>query len=497
MKRQLKWSFVLLCVISAVLIPNARADTPVTRILTIGDSWAHFMWLDHTFREVLDARSFPQFDVFNTALGGTKASQWSGQLSLEGTRGYLQYHPEIDIVFVILGGNDIMYGDPTSWFQNHETPEQEAAFFTWIAENVATVIRNIVDTRPDIHVVLSGYDYVNAIKKAENNCETTPSDALLMCNGINDVMVRCEQRILQEVRNIDRCQFVNNYGIMQYELGYPGNNIPAWVQQPWTGACKHDPHWDPTGVDKFRFDPHQVPKPGQLEDNYIPFQGGDPTFRKSAWEGLLFYQDQWSEVIRTYGIDPASLGIDGMGPIDDWIHLSALGHAIIVNHCFEVCIDSLLNDYPYPKVVSVERSMVNPLFPTQTLEIVGEQEVTFKVTFSEPVTGVDVSDFESVSRNGVAGAQVVGVEQAKDDASYTVTVDTGGGNGTLNLAVRDNDTIKNASGHSLWGAGPSSINWMPGQAYQVKRGVGLPVVAWPLGIALLGAGLAVLRRSRG
>ncbi|HNR35897.1 MAG TPA: hypothetical protein PKO36_12005 [Candidatus Hydrogenedentes bacterium] len=495
MQKQLKYPLLLMLVMVAGWNVEARGTGPVTRILMAGDSWTHFMWLDHTFREVLDARGFPQFDAWNIALGSTKANQWAMPIKLENTRNYLLANPEVDIVFLTLGGNDVMYGEPTSWFENHDTPEQEAAFFSWIAGNVATVIRNMVETRPNIRVVLCGYDYANSIKKAGNNCATLPSDALLMCNGVNDVMARCEQRILQEVKDIERCRFVNNYGMLQYELGYPGENIPAWVQQPWTGECKHAPHWDPAGVDQFRFAPHQVPKPGQLEDNYVPFLGGDPTFRKGPWEGILFYESQWSEEIASYGLDPAVLGIDGMGPIDDWIHLSALGHAILVNHCFEVCIDDYLNDYPYPKVVSVERCSVNPINPLQTIETTGNQEVAFLVTFSEPVTGVDESDFEPVGRNGLAGASIIGIEPAKDAASYSIVVDTGVGEGTLNLAVRDDDSIKNASGHSLWATG-KSMNWMPGPAYTIDRSVGLPVNGWLSAIALLAAGIRSMGRGR-
>lgn len=496
MKNRLKWSVLLVCVLSLSVVTSAKADDAlVMRILTLGDSWTHFMWFDHTFREVMDARSFAQFDVANIAMGGTKANQWASSAKLENTRAFLLANPDMNIVFFTLGGNDVMYGDPVNWFESHDTPEQEAAFFTWIAENVATVARNVVETRPDMHVVICSYDYMNSIKKAGNTCETTPAEALAMANGINDVMTRCEQRILQEVRGIERCRFVNNYGILQYELGYPGNNIPTWVQQPWTGECKFEPHWDPTGIDHFRFDPHQTVKPGQLEDNYVPFLGGDSTFCKSPWEAMLYYEDQWTDEIAAYGLDASVLGIDGMGPIDDWIHLGALGHRVVVNHCFEVCIDGWLNDYPYPKVASVVRSTVSPIVPSQVMTTTGEQEVAFTVTFNEAVSNVDAADFAVVSSGAVTGARVVGVEQAKDGATYVVTVDTGTGDGTLNLAVKDNDTIKNSAGHSLWGTG-TSMNWAPGDAYTVDRRVGLPVAAWPAALLLLGTGVVRIRRLR-
>ncbi len=477
--------------VACVSASAARAEGP-RRILLAGDSWTHFMFFDGTFRDVLDERGFTDVDFMNIALGGTKASQWASPFKLENTRGYLEASPDIDVVFMTLGGNDLMYGEPTSWFENHETPEQEDAFFTWIADNVAAVARNIVETRPNIHVVICGYDYVNAIKKAGNDCSTSPETALIMCNLVNEAMIRCEKKVAQTVSGIERCRFVNNYGVLQHELGYPGSVIPTWLS-PWAGECKHAPHWDPTGVDAFRFGPGVVPLPGQLEDNYTPFEGGDPTFKKSPWEAMLFYENQWADLIREYGLDPALLGIDNMGPIDDWIHLSALGHQVVVRHCFDVCIEDWIAQYGYPRVASVERTTMSPVCSIETFSPIGASQVQFKVTFNQPVTGVDEGDFEPVMARGVSGASIASVEELKDGSTYIVAVDTGSGDGTLGLAVRDNDTIQGTDGQPLWGIG-HSMNWAPGEAYQVVRGAGVPVVGWPLAGFLLAAGAAALRR---
>ncbi|PKN94770.1 MAG: hypothetical protein CVU44_02890 [Chloroflexi bacterium HGW-Chloroflexi-6] len=64
--------------------------------------------------------------------------------------------------------------------------------------------------------------------------------------------------------------------------------------------------------------------------------------------------------------------------------------------------------------------------------------VDFTVTFSETVTGVDVSDFD-LTTSGVQSASISGVSGT--GAVYTVTVSTGSGNGSIRLDVLDDDTI--------------------------------------------------------
>ena len=90
-------------------------------------------------------------------------------------------------------------------------------------------------------------------------------------------------------------------------------------------------------------------------------------------------------------------------------------------------------DFSPPTVVSSLR--VDPS-PTSA------SSVDYTVTFSEFVTGVDISDFGVQTSIGL-GASVTGVVGAGD--TYTVTVDTGtAAYGTLRLDVLDNDSIRDA-----------------------------------------------------
>ena len=88
--------------------------------------------------------------------------------------------------------------------------------------------------------------------------------------------------------------------------------------------------------------------------------------------------------------------------------------------------------------------------------------VNYTVTFSESVTGVNTSDF-TLTTAGVSGAAVS--EVSGSGASYTVTVNTGTGDGTIRLDVIDNNSIVDVEGNSLDGGFTS------GEVYTIQKDV--------------------------
>ena len=109
-----------------------------------------------------------------------------------------------------------------------------------------------------------------------------------------------------------------------------------------------------------------------------------------------------------------------------------------------------------PTVLSSVRVHPNPT----TLDV-----VDFTVTFSEPVTNVDIYDFSlTTNGSGVAAAGVIEVSPASGPSSvYIVSVSTGTGNGTIRLNVANNGTILNASSF------PLGSSFTDGQSYRIKR----------------------------
>ncbi len=107
--------------------------------------------------------------------------------------------------------------------------------------------------------------------------------------------------------------------------------------------------------------------------------------------------------------------------------------------------------------------------------------VDFLVIFSRPVTGVDVTDFD-LTLSGVSNATVSGVRGS--GSFYTVTVNTGGGSGSIRLDVVDNNSIIDAFLHPLGGTAAGDGNFTDGELYTINNSsifIDVPLSHWANG----------------
>ncbi|WP_158222512.1 SdrD B-like domain-containing protein [Rhodopirellula sp. MGV] len=82
----------------------------------------------------------------------------------------------------------------------------------------------------------------------------------------------------------------------------------------------------------------------------------------------------------------------------------------------------------------------------------GNGSLEYQLTFDTPVIGVDSSDFSLLS-GGVTGASIVSITPDGLSDTFTVTVDAGQGDGTLQLVLDDDDSIVGGNEVSLGGSG--------------------------------------------
>ena len=106
-----------------------------------------------------------------------------------------------------------------------------------------------------------------------------------------------------------------------------------------------------------------------------------------------------------------------------------------------------------PTVVSVARANTNP---TKLAS------VHFTATFSEPVSGVNTTDFTLTKAGTISGASVTSVSGS--GATRTITVFTGTGNGTIRLNIPASATINDLAGNHL-----ASLPYTNGQIYTVNK----------------------------
>ncbi len=114
-----------------------------------------------------------------------------------------------------------------------------------------------------------------------------------------------------------------------------------------------------------------------------------------------------------------------------------------------------------PSVLSITRASASPS---------AMQNVSYLVTFSENVTGVDSADFTLVT-SGVAGAFVSGVNGSGN--TRVVSVSTGQGSGTIQLNFVDNDSVTDLVTNPISGGAA-------GEVYTIqKRQLKAPVLRSP------------------
>lgn len=110
-----------------------------------------------------------------------------------------------------------------------------------------------------------------------------------------------------------------------------------------------------------------------------------------------------------------------------------------------------------PSVTAINRVATSPT---------NASAISYTITFSESVSGVDSSDF-ALFTSGISGTSISSISGS--GASYTVSVNTGSGDGTLRLDLNDNDSILNTNGIQLGGVGLGNGNFSTGQTYSIDK----------------------------
>lgn len=119
----------------------------------------------------------------------------------------------------------------------------------------------------------------------------------------------------------------------------------------------------------------------------------------------------------------------------------------------------------FPTVSSILRADPDPT---------NAANVNFTVIFSPTVTGVDTvppfNDFGLMASSGITGASITGVTSVSG-TTYTVSVNTGSGNGTIGLSVNDDDSIVDSAHHPLGGTGTGNGSFNNGELYTINKSV--------------------------
>lgn len=195
------------------------------KMLLLGDSWVQAMYQMKSFQQVFEQHGYPDFKIKGdkTAIGGTTAAFWAKPEKLDIISTELKDNPSIKYVQIFLGGNDILSGKLRKGWHTKLSEQDAVLLYDKIAANMAKIVNCCLNNRPDVKVVISGYDYLNF--EYANSIDPNGPSCLLWQNlgcphpaEINKVFYSLEQKIIALSEENPRLIYVSNFGLMQYNF---------------------------------------------------------------------------------------------------------------------------------------------------------------------------------------------------------------------------------------------------------------------------------------
>jgi len=214
------------------------------KILLVGDSWAFFMLADGTFNRVFQKWGYSNYSFLSNSVvaeNGARTNDFLEAEKLNEIRNLLQENPEIEVVHLSIGGNDVL----GNWNVNF-TQQELDDLVDLVYGQVLEIIDSIKTMRTGIRIVFSGYTYPNfeEVIESANPFQTSHPfystwsgmqfPSFLQINTIlNDFSMLVENYAATDTQ----VDFVNATGILQYTFGQttplgvaPGGTYDAFTQ---------------------------------------------------------------------------------------------------------------------------------------------------------------------------------------------------------------------------------------------------------------------------
>lgn len=198
------------------------------KIIIAGDSWAVFPCMHDSLKKVIKQMKLSMKNddrCLRTSKLGIEAREWIGSKQDMRLRKYLTNNKNIKYIYFSIGGNDLM----ALWTKDY-TPQQELQLSNDIYRLTRQAIANYIALRPDIKIILSGYDYPHFKKNHKiwiyrNIYEHMgePTDL-----RINQALVSYTQ-YMARIADYKNIFYVNHVGLSQYYDGVPEYLVPPFV----------------------------------------------------------------------------------------------------------------------------------------------------------------------------------------------------------------------------------------------------------------------------
>lgn len=217
-------ALLLLPFVATVSFSQCSEDNQ-SKVMLVGDSWAFFMGVDGTINNVFDQWGHSDIQFYTNltlAENGAKTIDFLQPDKQNEIESQLLDRPEIEVVHLSIGGNDVLGNWNVSF-----TQAQTDSLKSEVKDSLVAVIDFIKSVRPDIKILWSGYVYPNF--------EEVISDFLISSEHpfygtwenmgfpdnetINIILNDFSNDIENHYASDTIVDFVNITGLMQYTFG--------------------------------------------------------------------------------------------------------------------------------------------------------------------------------------------------------------------------------------------------------------------------------------
>lgn len=244
-----------------------ECSSPKTRIMLVGDSWAHFTWLYSSMGEALRQNGFADIkdDGNFTALISMQAETWASEGWIDLIKGRVKQMSDVDIFVFFIGGNDVM------WKWRLDKPIEDLLPYTdAMLRNTDVIIDEILKIRPEAQIIIASYDYPNFAETMEmgpSNPYYSQWEKFSFASPaqLNPGLIFFEdyRANYPRYKNSPNIHHINNIGVAQYYGGFPTESLyepftpfpPKSVPLPYGDPRypTHQKYMGLAGIDAYHF----------------------------------------------------------------------------------------------------------------------------------------------------------------------------------------------------------------------------------------------------
>lgn len=220
---------------------SSEVATQKSKILIAGDSWAFFTCIYNSMGKMIrDKKAHLSEDnrCWRTSKVGLTAEEWLTTRSHKRTLKFIQKSPRIKYLYLSLGGNDLM----RHWNKDF-THEQELELYEKTSQTLQKIMNTYLAVRPDIKIILAGYDYPNFTFKFTLPLYRTIHKRMHHPDPerLNNALVEFTKYVAR-LNNGNNIFYIHSMGLAQYYYGVPEKGLaPQQTECPEQISTMNDP----------------------------------------------------------------------------------------------------------------------------------------------------------------------------------------------------------------------------------------------------------------